>query len=69
MKRRELEQLKVKSGAELRKFVEESREKLRALKFDLAAGKVKNVTQLHLLKKDIARALTLIRIQEDNSKT
>ena len=36
------------------------------MKFDLAAGKVKNVKDLRELKKDIARALTFMNIKADN---
>lgn len=64
MKKREFEQFKVKAPAELKKFVEDSKEKLRALKFDLAAGKVKNVAELKNLRRDVARALTLLAINK-----
>jgi len=43
---------------ELIKKLEEDREKLRQLKFDLSAGKVKNVREIRKIKKDIARILT-----------
>ncbi len=56
----------MKPLAELEKFVKDSREKLRTMKFDLAAGKVKNVKDLRELKKDIARALTFINGKADN---
>ena len=61
MKKKEITELKTKPVAELEKFVRDSKEKLRVLKFDLIAGKVKNVKDLRMLKKDIARALTFIR--------
>ncbi len=60
MKRKEIIELKTKPVAELKKFVSDADEKLRAMKFDLAAGKVKNVKDIKALKKDIARALTFI---------
>lgn len=67
MKKKEIGEFKNKPLAELEKFVRDSKEKLRAMKFDLAAGKVKNVKDLRMLKKDIARALTFIKDKADNS--
>ena len=62
MKIREIRELHNKPLAELEKSLRESQERLRALKFDLAAGKVKNVGELRTLRKDIARILTFIKI-------
>jgi len=67
MKKKEIGEFKNKPLAELEKFVRDSKEKLRAMKFDLAAGKVKNVRDLRMIKKDIARALTFIKDKADNS--
>ena len=60
MKNSEIEELKNKSEGELFKLLQENRDKLRNLKFDLAAGKVKNVTELRSTKKLIARLLTFM---------
>ncbi len=68
MKKKEIQELKMKPVAELMKMVKDGRESLRAMKFDLAAGKVKNVDNLRSLKKDIARALTFIRQSEQKQK-
>ena len=54
-------ELKQKSKPELQKFLLDSRERLRSLKFDLASGKVKNVREIRELKKNIARILTLLK--------
>lgn len=54
-----IEELRKKSKEELKKLLIDYRERLRNLKFDLAAGKVKNVREIRELKKDIARVLTL----------
>jgi large subunit ribosomal protein L29 len=54
-------ELKKKTKAELKKLLLENREKLRALRFDLASGKLKNVREIRYLKKDIARILTLLK--------
>jgi len=53
--------LRQKTKKELEKILADSRERLRQLRFDLAAGKVKNVREIHLLKKDIAKVLTLLK--------
>lgn len=49
------------SKGELSRFLAEKQEKLRQLRFDLAAGKVKNVREIRETKKEIARILTLLR--------
>lgn len=61
MKQKEIQDLKVKTDAELARLIREDSEKLRALRFDLAAGKVKNVKALHETKHAIARAKTFLR--------
>jgi len=60
MKKRDIQELKTKPIAELEKLLKEGRERLRVLKFDLAAGKVKDVKELRGLHKDLARLLTFI---------
>ncbi len=60
MKKREVEQLKTKQVAELAKLIREAEERLRKLKFDLAAGKVKNVAELRATRKAIARMHTFV---------
>jgi large subunit ribosomal protein L29 len=46
---------------ELKKKVEDSREKLRQMRFDLSAGKVKNVREIRQIKKEIARIMTILK--------
>jgi len=53
-------ELKNKPKEELYKILMESSKKLQELKFNIAAGKVKNVRTLRALKKDIARVLTIL---------
>ena len=53
-------ELRQKSKPELQKILSDDQEKLRQLRFDLAAGKVKNVREVRKIKKDIARILTLL---------
>lgn len=58
-------ELKQKSKKELEELLKELREKQRSLRFDLAAGKVKNVREIRAIKKDIARILTLLNLQKN----
>lgn len=51
-------EIKQKSKEELIGMLQEKRDTLRLLRFDLASGKIKNVRQIRELKKDIARILT-----------
>lgn len=57
-------ELRQKSKGELQQLFEGQKETLRQLRFDLAAGKVKNVRQIRQLRKTIAQILTLC--QKDN---
>lgn len=56
-----ISELREKSQAELQKILMENRERLRQLRFDLAAGKVKNIREIRGIKKDIARIQTLLK--------
>ncbi|MDP2909469.1 MAG: 50S ribosomal protein L29 [bacterium] len=53
-------ELMQKPKTDLRKMLQEQREKSRQLKFDLAGGKVKNIREIRQIRKDIARILTAI---------
>jgi large subunit ribosomal protein L29 len=64
MKKKDIQELKNKSVAELQRTVVDGVERLRALRFDLAAGKVKNVAELHQVRKRIARAKTFLHERE-----
>jgi large subunit ribosomal protein L29 len=57
-------ELRQKSKEELKATLKENREKLSRFRFDLAAGKVKNIKPLRSLKKEIARILTILRVEE-----
>jgi len=50
-----------KNKQELERNFKETRERLRQLRFDLAAGKVKNVREIRKNKKEVARILTALR--------
>jgi ribosomal protein L29 len=60
MKKKSFQEIKNKSAAELQKDLAGQRERLRVLKFDLAAGKVKNIREIRVVKKSIAQILTII---------
>jgi len=52
-------ELRQKSKEELRELLALQKETLRQLRFDLAAGKVKNVRQIRQVRKTIAQILTV----------
>jgi len=54
-------QLRKKSKSDLKEILQNSRERLRVLRFDLAEGKVKNIREVRELKRGIARILTLLK--------
>ncbi|MCH7534512.1 MAG: 50S ribosomal protein L29 [Bacteroidetes bacterium] len=56
-----ISELKSKSSGELQKTLAQKREKLRQLRFNLTAGKVKNVREIRSTRKDIARILTFLK--------
>ncbi len=60
MKLKAKQEIKDKPAAELEKECGKSREDLQRLKFDLAAGKLKNVRNIRHTKKKIAVIMTAI---------
>ncbi len=68
MKKKDIQELKNRSAEELAGLVKINSEKLRGLKFDLAAGKVKDINPIRTVRKDIARMKTFIRQSEMNQK-
>ena len=61
MKKSDIKKLQKKTVADLQKDLEAAREELRTLKFDLAAGKVKNISKATEIRKKIARILTFMK--------
>jgi large subunit ribosomal protein L29 len=57
----EIKELKQLPKEELKRKMEDSREKLRQMRFDLSAGKVKNVREIRQIKKEIARIMTILK--------
>lgn len=68
MKKSEIQELKNRSRAELEKLMKEARERLWALRMDLAAGKVKNIAELSGTKKKIARIQTILNAPTTNQQ-
>ncbi|MBI3638222.1 50S ribosomal protein L29 [Candidatus Wolfebacteria bacterium] len=60
MKKKQLQELKNKPILELEKDLKSAGEELSKLRFDLKAGKVKNIKEIKSKKKMIARILTII---------
>ena len=56
-----MNELRRKSREELAALLVQRRERIGALRFLLQQKKVKNVKEVALLKKDVARILTLLR--------
>lgn len=65
MKKKIFQETKNKLAAELQKDLAGHRERLRALKFDLAAGKVKNIKEIQEVKKTVAQILTIVNNREN----
>ena len=61
MKKKDIQELKTKQDAELTRLIETGADELRALRFDLAAGKVKDISKIHDLRKRIARMKTFLK--------
>jgi len=59
-KQEKIKEFKRMGRNQLLKVLADDREKLRQFRFDLSAGKVKNVREIREVKKDIARIKTLI---------
>jgi len=59
-------ELSQKPKNELQILLSEKRERLRQLRFKISSGKVKNVREIRMTKKDIARILTIL--QETKNK-
>jgi len=60
MKKKDIQELKNKQEGELMRLVKDKSDELRVLKFDLAAGKVKDISKIREARKKIARAKTFL---------
>lgn len=66
---KQFQELNTKPLEELRKIEVDFREKLWKLTEDLKRGKVKNILEVHELKKNVARVLTAINAKMKLDKT
>lgn len=64
----EYKELKEKSSAELESLLKSNREKLRELRFKVAAKQFKNVREVRKLKRTIARILALLLKEKQGKK-
>ena len=63
-----MKELKDKTQESLEKLLQEKREKLRQLRFELSQDKLKNVSEIKNIKKNIARILTIINLKSKSQK-
>ena len=64
MAKLKIKDLKNKGGSELRELLSEEREKLLTLKMRARESKVKNVKEAKEIRKNIARMLTILKINK-----
>ena len=56
-----IKELRTIPKEDLKELLDSRQRELRELRFSLSAGKVKNIRELHDVKKDIARIKTLLK--------
>jgi large subunit ribosomal protein L29 len=61
-----ISEIKNRSKEELEQLIKELRARIAQMNFDLADKKLKNTNQIKQVKKDIARVLTVLKINKDN---
>ena len=59
------QEIRKKSQEDLKKLLPELRENIRSLQFKIASKEIKNHQLLRLVKKDLARVLTILKEQHD----
>jgi large subunit ribosomal protein L29 len=64
----EYKELKKKDEKDLHKSLAELRDKLRELRFKDANKQLKNIREIRVIKKTIAKILTLLNIKKNNKK-
>ena len=60
-----MKELREKTIPELQEMEKGLKEKRQDLRFQLSAGKLKNVREIRLMRKDIAQILTVIQEKQD----
>jgi len=68
MKKNDLKTIRNKPNIELQKLLKDEHENLRVLRFDLASGKVKNISSIRESRKNIARLMTFLKETKIKSK-
>lgn len=61
-----IKQIREMKTEELKKFVEEKKSQGVTLRFDIAAKQIKNHREYRLIRKDIAKAITVLKEAELN---
>lgn len=61
------QELRQKSQEELLDLIRANRKRLLEIRFDLDGKRLKNTKEISMLKKDVARALTLLREEATKS--
>jgi len=56
-----IKEFRQRKKEDLKRILEDDREKLRQLRFDLFSGKVKNVREIRRIKKEISQILTILK--------
>lgn len=64
MKKKDWQELKTKNIENLKKFISDKQKELVGIRLELKMDKIKNVHQLAQLRKDIARAKTILKIKQ-----
>ena len=67
MKKSEIQDIHGASLEDLTKMLREYRDKLQVLRFDLYAGKIKNVNEVRRVKKSIARVATQLSVLRNST--
>ena len=64
----ELKELKLKSETELNRLLVSSREKLRDLRFKVTQNQLKNIREVRMIRKKIAKILTILKQKKATNK-
>lgn len=64
MKKKDLQELSAKTEKDLAETLEEKRKDLFKMRMDLKQNKLKNTRGIFMLRKDIARVMTILREKE-----
>ncbi len=66
MKKKEIKELRTKSKKELEDLIQKTQQELVNLSVDFRAGKVKNIHQVILKRRDLARIKTILKEKDLN---